>query len=47
MVKNSWGKTGKYNGIWYATYEFVRAKTINYVVNREAISKKLREKYGI
>jgi aminopeptidase C len=47
MVKNSWGKAGKYNGIWYATYEFVRAKTLNYVVNREAISKKLREKYGI
>ncbi len=47
MVKNSWGLTGKYNGIWYATYEFVRAKTINYVVNKEAISKKLRDKYGI
>jgi len=47
MIKNSWGKTGKYNGIWYMTPEFCAAKTINYVVNKNAISKELKKKYGI
>lgn len=47
MVKNSWGKTGKWDGIWYMTPEFIRAKTMNYVVNKAAISQALREKYGI
>ncbi|MDO4497533.1 MAG: C1 family peptidase [Bacteroidales bacterium] len=47
MVKNSWGKTGKYNGIWYMTPEYIRAKTIDFVVNKNAISKDLRKKYGI
>ncbi|MBP5680605.1 MAG: aminopeptidase [Bacteroidales bacterium] len=47
MVKNSWGVTGKYNGIWYMTPEFCAAKTMNYVVNKNAVPKALREKYGI
>ena len=47
MIKNSWGKTGKYNGIWYMSTEFCAAKTLNYVVNKNAIPKKIREKYGI
>lgn len=47
MIKNSWGKTGKYDGIWYMTPEFARAKTLNYVVNKKAISKALCKKYGI
>lgn len=47
MVKNSWGKTGKYDGIWYMTPAFVRAKTLNYVINKNAISKELRKKYNI
>lgn len=47
MIKNSWGKTGKYDGIWYMTPEFARAKTLNYVINKAAISKELKKKYGI
>jgi len=47
MIKNSWGKTGKYDGIWYMTPEFTRAKCINYVVNKNAISKEMRKKYNI
>jgi aminopeptidase C len=47
MVKNSWGKTGKYNGIWYATPEFCRYKTMNILVNKNAVPKALRKKYGI
>ena len=47
MIKNSWGVTGKYDGIWYMSREFARAKTLNYVVNKNAISKELKKKYGI
>lgn len=47
LIKNSWGKTGKYDGIWYMSEEFCRAKTLNYVVNKAAISKELKKKYGI
>ena len=48
MVKNSWGdKSGNYNGIYYVTPEFIRAKTMNIVVNKEAIAKDLKTKYGI
>ena len=46
MIKNSWGKTGKYAGIWYMTPEFCAAKTMNYVVNKNAVPKELRKKYG-
>ena len=47
MVKNSWGVTGKYNGIWYMTPEFCAAKTMNYVVNKNAVPKDLQKKYGM
>ena len=29
MVKNSWGESGKYKGIWYASKAFAAYKTIN------------------
>ncbi len=35
MVKNSWGKAGKYDGLWYASKAFVRYKTMNIVVNKK------------
>ena len=47
MVKNSWGETGKYKGLWYASDTFVRYKTLNYVVNKNAIPKEIRKKLGI
>ena len=48
MVKNSWGETsGKYKGIYYVTPEYVRAKTLNILVNKGAISAELKAKYGI
>lgn len=47
MVKNSWGDTGKYHGIWYASDAFVRYKTLNIVVNKNAIPKDIRKKLGI
>lgn len=47
MVKNSWGDAGNYNGIWYASDAFVRYKTLNIVVNKNAIPKDIRKKLGI
>ncbi len=47
MVKNSWGKSGNYNGIWYASKPFVRNKTMNIVVHKDAIPKNIKKKLGI
>ena len=37
MVKNSWGETGDYKGIWYMTKNFIAANTMDYMVNKNAI----------
>jgi len=47
MVKNSWGITGKYDGIWYVSDSFVRYKTLNIVVHKDAIPKDIKAKLGI
>jgi len=47
MVKNSWGEYGKYKGIWYASDSFVRHKTMNIMVHKNAIPKDIRKKMGI
>ena len=47
LVKNSWGETGKYNGIWYASDAFVRYKTLNIVVHKDALPKHIAKKLGI
>ena len=47
MVKNSWGKSGKYDGIWYASKPFTAYKTMNIVVNKNAIPKNIAKKMGI
>ena len=47
MVKNSWGEAGNYKGIWYASKAFVRYKTMNIVVHKDALPKEIREKLGI
>ena len=47
MVKNPWGKTGKYDGIWYASKAFVRYKTMNIVVHKDALPKDIAKKLGI
>ena len=47
MVKNSWGKSGKYNGIWYASKAFVAYKTMNIVVHKDALPKDIAKKLGI
>ena len=47
MVKNSWGETGKYKGIWYASDSFVRYKTMNIIVHKDALPKHIAKKLGL
>ncbi|MBO6069377.1 MAG: aminopeptidase [Bacteroidales bacterium] len=47
MVKNSWGVTGKYDGIWYVSDSFVRYKTLNILVHKDAIPSAIKAKLGI
>ncbi|KXU59054.1 C1 family peptidase [Prevotella bivia] len=47
MVKNSWGETGAYKGIWYITKTFIAANTMDFMVNKNAVPKDIRKKLGI
>lgn len=43
-VKNSWNKKGKYEGYLFASVPFVKYKTTNILVHKNAIPKNIREK---
>jgi aminopeptidase C len=47
VVKNSWGTTSKYKGIWYASETFVKHKTIDILVHKDAIPKEILKKLGL
>ncbi|MDR1809695.1 MAG: C1 family peptidase [Prevotella sp.] len=47
MVKNSWGETGNYKGMWYVTEAFVQYKTIGVVVNKNAVPSAIGRKIGL
>ena len=47
MVKNSWGETGDYKGIWYMTKNYIAARTMDFLVNKNAIPKDIRKKLGL
>lgn len=47
LVKNSWGDSGSYHGIWYVSKAFARYKTMNIIVHKDAIPKELLKKLGI
>ena len=47
MVKNSWGESGKYKGIWYASKAFVAYKTMNILIHKNAVPKKIAKKLGL
>ncbi|MBO4585922.1 MAG: aminopeptidase [Bacteroidales bacterium] len=47
LIKNSWGVTGAYDGIWYMSENFCKGKTLNIVVNKKAIPANIRKKLGI
>jgi aminopeptidase C len=47
MVKNSWGTSGKYKGMLYASQAYTAYKTMNIVVHKDGIPKALRKKLNI
>ena len=47
MMKNSWGKYGKYKGYAYISKPYVAYKTINIVVNKKAVPSKIAKRLGI
>lgn len=47
IVKNSWGEAGEYKGIWYVSEAFVRFKTTDFMVNKNAIPQEIRVKLGL
>ncbi len=47
MVKNSWGTAGKYNGIWYVSEAFVKGRSMDIVLHKDALPKTLKKELGI
>ena len=47
MMKTSWGEYGPYKGFWYVSKPYVAYKTMNIVINKNAIPKDIRKKLGI
>ncbi len=47
MMKNSWGDKGPYNGLWYVSKPYVAYKTMNILINKNAVPKDIRKKLGI
>lgn len=47
IIKNSWGESGTYKGVWYVSESFVRYKTMDILVNKNAIPQEIRAKLGL
>ncbi|MDD2577254.1 MAG: C1 family peptidase, partial [Bacteroidales bacterium] len=45
-VKNSWGNESKYDGYFFASEAFVKYKTIDIMINKNALSKEMKKKLG-
>ena len=43
MVKNSWGKSSQYKGIWYMSRDYIQLNTTYLFLNRHALPKSLRK----
>ena len=46
-VKNSWDVRPPYDGYWYFSRPFVEYKTMDLLLNRNAIPKQIRKKLGL
>ena len=46
MVKNSWGDTGEYHGIWYMSKAYIALNTTYIFLNKDAVKKDMRKKLG-
>ena len=44
MVKNTWGDTGPYGGIWYMSRDYIVLNTTYLFLNRHALGKSLQKK---
>ena len=48
IVKNSWGtKYNQCDGYFYASFPYVRYKTMNIMIHKDALSKEMKRKLGI
>lgn len=47
MIKNSWGTDNKYKGTWYISENFVKYKTMNIVVHKDALPQAIKDKLHI
>ena len=47
MMKNSWGENGPYKGFWYVSKPYAAYKTMNIVINKNAVPADIRAKLGI
>ncbi len=47
MMKNSWGEYGPFKGFWYVSKPYAAYKTMNIVINKNAIPAKIAKKLGI
>ncbi|MCF0195881.1 MAG: aminopeptidase [Bacteroidaceae bacterium] len=47
MMKNSWGDYGPYKGFWYVSKPYVAYKTMNIVINKNAIPSDIRKKLNL
>lgn len=44
IMKNSWGFSGKYKGIWYVSKAFAKYKTMNILVHKDAVPAAIAKK---
>ncbi len=47
LIKNSWGDNNKYKGTWYISETFIKYKTMDITVHKDAIPKEIKKKLGI
>ncbi len=46
-VKNSWGTESIYDGYFFASESFIKYKTIDFMINKNALSKPMKKKLGL
>ena len=47
IVKNSWGKSNDCDGYFFASFPYVKYKTMNILIHKDALSKTMKKKLGI